>query len=186
MSTTSDTPTPPQGYHIATEQERQCLPEGTKIWLVFDQEWGKSANIGRQADDGSLYACPDQPEAGKAEGKADPYAELKAAHATGKRIQLGGYEGRAWVDVGPEIWWSFEPPHHWRIHPDDLDPPAPQPSPEPAQPWQPALGDTVRLKSGGPVMVVKKTGEYVTCLFNTETGPHQCQVPTACITPAQP
>jgi uncharacterized protein YodC (DUF2158 family) len=55
---------------------------------------------------------------------------------------------------------------------------------EPAQPWQPAVGDVVRLKSGGPQVTVKglTSDGLVSCIWFTANGQyHQFQVPAACL-----
>lgn len=68
----------------------------------------------------------------------------------------------------------------WRY----ADEPA-QAKPEPAQPWTPAVGDTVRLKSGGPVMTVAyKERKSIACNWIDSSG--QCRAnwfPAACLTP---
>jgi len=56
--------------------------------------------------------------------------------------------------------------------------------PEPAQPWQPAVGDVVRLKSGGAHATVKglTSDGLVSCIWFTANGQyHQFQVPAACL-----
>lgn len=67
---------------------------------------------------------------------------------------------------------------------------APAAQPEPAaQPWTPAVGDTVRLKSGGPVMTVRcfTPENAVVCdWFNPEEERNSSAFPSACLTPAQP
>lgn len=60
---------------------------------------------------------------------------------------------------------------------------------EPAQPWTPAVGDTVRLKSGGPVMTVmdaEEDGEFWCLWFDPCGNKEGMDFPTACLTPAQP
>jgi uncharacterized protein YodC (DUF2158 family) len=54
--------------------------------------------------------------------------------------------------------------------------------PEPAQPCQPAVGDVVRLKSGGPDMTVKSltSDGLVSCIWFTVNGQyHQIPMPAA-------
>lgn len=53
---------------------------------------------------------------------------------------------------------------------------------EPAQSWQPAVGDVVRLKSGGPHVTVKAitADGLASCLWFTVNGQyHQLPVPVA-------
>jgi hypothetical protein len=64
----------------------------------------------------------------------------------------------------------------------------PEPTTALAPAWQPAVGDTVRLKSGGPVMTVAMIslmpGNDVRCVYITDEA-KVCIVPTACLTPAK-
>jgi uncharacterized protein YodC (DUF2158 family) len=60
---------------------------------------------------------------------------------------------------------------------------------EPAQPWTPAVGDVVRLKSGGPMMTVmdaEEDGEFWCLWFDPCGNKEGMDFPAACLTPAQP
>jgi uncharacterized protein YodC (DUF2158 family) len=65
----------------------------------------------------------------------------------------------------------------------------PKPTPEPAPAWQPAVGDTVRLKSGGPVMVLRcfDRDDPVDVWCHWFDGAKSCgeSFPAACLTPAK-
>jgi hypothetical protein len=52
-------PKPPPHYHLATDEERKRLPEGSKAHDAGDV-WVKSSNIGKDVSGFSvIYACPD-------------------------------------------------------------------------------------------------------------------------------
>lgn len=56
--------------------------------------------------------------------------------------------------------------------------------PEPAQPCQPAVGDVVRLKSGGPQVTVKAitSDGLASCIWFDPNGQyHQLPVPASCL-----
>lgn len=117
--------------------------------------------------------------------KPDPYAELKSAHAAGRAIDFRFRPEDPWRTLdenqGGIPTWKYSP-ECYRIKPE------PQESP-PAAPWQPAVGDVVTLKSGGPKMTVVKTSEAgVKCVwFNEEerlVKSHSEALPTATLTPA--
>ncbi len=60
--------------------------------------------------------------------------------------------------------------------------------PEPAEPWTPAVGDTVRLKSGGPVMTVTHVDPLsLMCAWMNANNELQVEpITTLCLTPAKP
>jgi uncharacterized protein YodC (DUF2158 family) len=127
----------------------------------------------------------------------DPYAELKKAHAEGKVIEFNPGDSHGWRIQ--RLNWTA-PVKCYRIKPE----PTPEPGvkslvfegknphgPTYAQPvpaWQPTVGDTVRLKSGGPVMTVVMIsfmpGNDVCCVYITDEA-RVCIFPTACLTPAK-
>lgn len=162
--------------------------------------------------------------------EADPYAELKAAHAEEKVIQSFNCErGDIWQDCPSP---AFEGGTDYRIKPEPVTfeargkewtrhtPGDPTPCDgeavldiiyrdqsvntsweaenidwnfgdmigwryaEQPQLWQPAIGDVVRLKSGGPDMTVKDiTPEgLVSCIWFDPNGQYdQTTVPAACL-----
>lgn len=100
-----------------------------------------------------------QAPATEAADPADPYAELKKAHAAGKVIQINCCTvGQPhWIDLPSPAF--FGKPHEYRIKPE---PSTFEPTPEPmlTKPisltsWTPAVGDVVTLKSGGPKMTIR-------------------------------
>lgn len=121
---------------------------------------------------GWRYADEPEPEPEPAvEAEADPYAELKAAHAAGKVIECKQVRGD-WAIIKYPAW--IAPVKDYRIKPE--------PASEPAQPWTPAVGDVVRLKSGGLDMTVKAlTADGLTsCIWFDPNGQyHQLPVPVA-------
>jgi hypothetical protein len=54
-------PQPPAGYHLATDEERKCLPEGSKFWDSRPKEWRKTGLVKVKALETLFYACPDAP-----------------------------------------------------------------------------------------------------------------------------
>jgi hypothetical protein len=50
---------PPPNHHLATEDERKCLPVGSK--LLWGDEWIDAGRCGRAAANGNIYACPNAP-----------------------------------------------------------------------------------------------------------------------------
>lgn len=60
--------------------------------------------------------------------------------------------------------------------------------PEPAEPWTPAVGDTVRLKSGGPVMTVTHVDPLsLMCAWMNVNNELQVEpITTLCLTPVPP
>lgn len=62
-------PTPPPGYHIATEEELKCLPEGSMLKWQGDKDWVVSHRSGgdvRNKSEHAAYACPDTPSSAQA------------------------------------------------------------------------------------------------------------------------
>jgi hypothetical protein len=57
------TPKPPPGYRMATEDERRCLPEGAKHCWSNSGDWVRSGNVGKSGATGAFYAVPDTFEA---------------------------------------------------------------------------------------------------------------------------
>ncbi len=216
------------------------LPEGVR------KRWRSSASA-------VLAAFGNKPEVIQDGGEvfevADPYAELKAAHAAGKVIQSRGRQ----YAIGARPWseWTDEPAPDWslsndveyRIKPEPStfethgkvwthhtpgDPMpcelnrmvevitqkhiddknlhtcphdssywqwnhstkiigwryADDPTPEPAQPWTPKVGDVVTLRSGGPKMTVDAiTGVNAFCRWFDMNGSNQLNFNLATLTP---
>ena len=124
--------------------------------------------------EGESASVPSQPAV-----EADPYAELKEAYAEGKRIQIRSKDGAEWRD------WSFSveplwntPPNRYRIKPEPAVPGRDlaehrdtEPTPEPAQPWQPAVGDKVKLKGGSFTMTVEQAdSDGIACEWHDSNG----------------
>jgi len=55
----------------------------------------------------------------------------------------------------------------------------------PPEPWQPDVGDTVKLKSGGPVMTVLDNNGLCYCTWSVEGEMYSNSFPAACLTPAK-
>jgi hypothetical protein len=53
--------TPPEGYHMATDEELDCLPPGSIGWWQFDEMWVESSRVGGRCEGTILYACPNKP-----------------------------------------------------------------------------------------------------------------------------
>jgi len=115
--------------------------------------------------EGESASVPSQPAV-----EADPYAELKAAYAEGKRIQIRSRDGSKWSD------WSFPveplwntPPNRYRIKPE--------PGPEPTQLW--AVGDKVQLKGGSFTMTVEQAdSDGIACEWHDSSGVPQARTYT--------
>lgn len=122
-----------------------------------------------------------QPDLSGESDKQDPYAELKAAHAAGKIIQmkLNNEPDDTWDDI-PDPGWGLDP-DEYRIKPEPT-----QPTTSPS--WTPAVGDTVRLKSGGPVMTVTDVDPLsLMCAWMNTSNELQVEpITTLCLEPAQP
>lgn len=223
------------------------VPEGcvrTFAWLAMPNAWCYTAS---QESWVTHFADIFLPEASHTAVEADPYAELKAAHAAGKVIQCK-------LDVADDFWedikdpqWGAKP-HEYRIKPEPKtfeahgktwtrhtpgDPCpveghvllnvlwrwelqessisfseeradtiewgkkedaryaevigwryADESQPEPALPRTPAVGDVVRLKSGGPDITVKSltSDGLVSCIWFTVNGQyHQLPMPASCL-----
>ena len=122
--------------------------EDTDRWYYGWKEWEGDTHF---AD----IRLPEARQAPATEAaEADPYAELKKAHAAGKVIQINccTVEQPHWVDLPLPAF--FGKPHEYRIKPE---PSTFEPTPEPIQikPWTPAVGEVVTLKSGGPKMTIR-------------------------------
>lgn len=124
----------------------------------------------------------------EASQEADPYAELKAAHAAGKVIQYtddNTYNGR-WQDC-PRPQWVKESEHNinprYRVKPER----EPETFEHEGKTWEPAVGDVVRLKSGGPEMVVSRLGndDGAHCFRYSLIGLKQDRLPIACLEPVR-
>ena len=175
------------------------------------------------------------PPAVEADPYADPYAELKAAHAAGKVIELKP-QGCPWEETDSPDWTA--PLKCYRINPEPATfeahgktwkrhtPGDPMPcdggakiitlfknghqsgveealywswgpcydaqgwryadEPTPAQPWQPAVGDVVRLKSGGPRMTVTHSdAKSVIAAWFESNEVTTMGWPTECLIPAK-
>ena len=100
---------------MAAHEARNRKPEPTFDPLPLPT----LGDIHMQARDARYVKIPEitrEPEA----APADPYAELKAAHAAGKVIQLlMSASEDIWADYEPnaELSWSF-PPYDYRIKPE--------------------------------------------------------------------
>ena len=166
------------------ESERQYQAKVEEVVSLLDQRDASQAELAalRQpilADD--LHMCPEYAPAPEAEPEPDPYAELKAARDAGKVIQIrSDEEPHTWGDIkNPEFGAA---PDEYRIKPE----PAAQPTESPC--WTPTVGDTVRLKSGGPVMTVTDVDpKALMCAWMNAQ--HELQVEpitTLCLTPVNP
>jgi uncharacterized protein YodC (DUF2158 family) len=134
--------------------------------------------------------------------EADPYAELKKAHAEGKVVEFNPGDSHGWRVQ--RLDWTA-PVECYRIKPEPAiatlaqdqiqATPAMQAAADAvlredlgfAPAWQPAVGDTVRLKSGGPAMTVmdeEKNGEFW-CSWFYEGEVKGRDFPAACLTPAK-
>lgn len=58
----SQLPQPPEGYALATPEQRQCLPEGSIFFNEANGKWRPSSQIGESSYGIGLYACPIQPQ----------------------------------------------------------------------------------------------------------------------------
>jgi hypothetical protein len=56
---------------------------------------------------------------------------------------------------------------------------------QPAPVWQPAVGDTVRLKSGGPVMTIGKVSDEIDVFCFRGDDLMKTSIPLVCLTPAK-
>jgi len=96
-------------------------------------------------------------------------------------FQDGSFSG---LPTAASIWeWSKEnPQNEWIIGWRYADQPA-----EPAPSWEPAVGDVVRLKSGGPEMVISRldNDDGAHCFRYSRTGIKQDRLPIACLEPVR-
>jgi len=120
---------------------------------------------------------------GVPQAEPDPYARLKAYAKAGARIRINGslfLKGINWD-------WS-NPPSDYVVHPDDLHM-CPEYAPQvEAQSWTPAVGDIVRLKSGGPAMTVTGVDPLsLMCAWMNADNELQVEpITTLCLAPAKP
>ena len=75
----------PPGYHLATTEERECLPEGSKY--LYEGAWHGSDwfKYGLSAKDGTAYICPDAPVA----VAPAPLSKGSMQHAANEFIKTG-------------------------------------------------------------------------------------------------
>lgn len=61
-----NTPTPPAGYKLVKGEDiKDCVPEGSKLWLYGSMSWRPSVDIGEKANPAlydDFYAIPSSPE----------------------------------------------------------------------------------------------------------------------------
>ncbi len=139
----------------------------------FPASWPKETPARLHLLKTSLDHLPEPPPPVVKAEQADPYAELKAAHAAGKVIQILNAQNR-YVDAYP-TWHS--PPEAYRIKPE--------PEVFIHAPWTPKVGDVVRLKSGGPKMTVDATtGVNAFCRWFDMNGSNQLNFNLATLMPA--
>jgi len=86
------------------------------------------------------------------------------------------------ASLGDNWIWQDETIIGWRYADEPKAEPALAPPP---QPWQPAVGDVVRLKSGGPEMTIRSIhGDLYCNYFDGESLQSPC-FPAACLQPAK-
>lgn len=196
--------------------EAECLAQAVRrmeavpvreLWDIYRNDGSSFATDSMGAVRARLIA------AARGEGQAQevPQAEAKAEPATFSA------HGKTWTRHTPgdpmpcekekRIYWLYRDTVIGSTeHPDVIgwernenksfdiigwcyaDEPA-QAEPEPAQPWTPAVGDVVRLKSGGPMMTVNDLDEEThecECVSMSQGCIQRFLVFAACLTPVQP
>lgn len=87
------TPPMPAGYHLATDEERKCLPEGSKQWVPGTKGWWESVTTGECVGDNLVYAVPDVKNPGAPEPPAG--------------YHLATDEERRCLPSGSRVWSAF-------------------------------------------------------------------------------
>lgn len=122
-----------------------------------------------------------QPDLSGESEKQDPFEELKAAHAAGNVIEYRDASTQGiWQPCISPGWFGDA---EYRIKPE---PTQAQPTTSPG--WTPTVGDTVRLKSGGPVMTVTHVDPLsLMCAWMNASNELQVEpITTLCLESAQP
>jgi hypothetical protein len=150
--------------------------EAVDVWDVYKHHPSLSSEEALGGVKARLIAAARD---GSQPADVDPYAELKKAHAEGKVIQVFVKDD----EWGPDRWSEKQnndyslPVERYRIKPE--------PSPASAPAWQPAVGDTVRLKSGGPVMTIGKVSDEIDVFCFRGDDLMKTSIPLVCLTPAK-
>jgi hypothetical protein len=180
--------------------------------LVLDMKampgtWKNEAHARRDLLKSALERLPESPPPvvdGKTPGQVNHDAVANGDYETYKKWSEISERGKCDIERGASaVLAAFGQPNldaATRHDGQPADQPLLQPEPEvfvngagnpvspPVPAWQPAVGDVVRLKSGGPVMTVAMIslmpGNDVRCVYITDEA-KVCIVPTACLTPAK-
>ncbi len=127
------TPQPPEGFHLATDEEKKCLPVGSLGYVPSLGTWDPSSLWGYEGKEGMIYACPDLPTSTPLgsdiakepnEEESDPRQAMKFALHKGFTLQRRHSNGVDWVSLNAEDARQrlngYFPVKNLRIHPDDL------------------------------------------------------------------